>query len=237
MSDSCRPEFDQFSENYEELLADPIRRRFAPSDSLFFHARKRKVLQDYFRRRRTDTHALAYLDVGCGKGELLSLARGDFGRVAGCELSTGMLRASNLCAKGIDTRQQDDPLHIPFAESEFDLVTAVCVFHHVRPAARPTLLREMRRVLKPEGTLAVIEHNPYNPVTLLIVSRTQVDVDAILLRPDETIRLYGEAGLRAEEVRYFLYVPESLFRQFGRIEALFSKLPLGGQYVVFGRPA
>jgi diadenosine tetraphosphate (Ap4A) HIT family hydrolase len=95
----------------------------------------------------------------------------------------------------------------------------------------------MRRVLKPEGTLAIIEHNPYNPVTLLIVSRTPVDADAILLRPDETLRLYREAGLRAEEVRYFLYLPESLFQRFGRIEAMFSKLPLGGQYVAFGRPA
>jgi len=42
--------------------------------------------------------------------------------------------------------------------------------------------------------------------------------------------------LKAEELRYFLYLPESLFQRFRRIEALFSKLPLGGQYVVFGRP-
>jgi SAM-dependent methyltransferase len=97
------------------------------------------------------------------------------------------------------------------------------------------LLREMGRVLKPEGTLAIIEHNPYNPVTLLIVSRTPVDADAILLRPDEILRLYREAGLRPEELRYFLYLPEWLFQRFGRIEGLFSKLPLGGQYVVFGR--
>jgi len=236
MSDSSKSEFDQYSENYECLLADPIRRRFAPSDSLFFHVRKREVLRDYFRRRRTDTQSLAYLDVGCGKGELVSLARSDFGRVAGCELSAGMLRAGNLFAKGIETRQQEDPLRIPFGESQFDLVTAVCVFHHVRPAMRLKLLREVRRVLKPGGTLAVIEHNPYNPVTLLIVRRTPVDADAILLCPDEMLRLYREAELKAEELRYFLYLPESLFQRFRRIEALFSKLPLGGQYVVFGRP-
>ena len=228
------PEFDQFSGSYEQLLNDPIRNRFAPGGAEFFHLRKRNLIRDYFRRRRTDTRKLAYLDVGCGKGELASLLRGDFARIAGCDPSAGMLKAGELSSNGIEMRVQDDAGRIPFEDSEFDFVTAVCVFHHVPLAARGTLMGEVRRVLKRGGTLAIIEHNPYNPVTRLIVGRTPVDADAILLRPAETRRLFREAGLAVDDQRFFLYFPESLYRRLGRLESALTKVPLGGQYAVFG---
>ena len=232
-----RPEFDQFSESYEQLLNDPIRGRFSPGGTEFFHIRKRDLIRDYFRRRRTDTRKLAYLDLGCGKGELASLLRNDFGRVVGCDPSAGMLGAGELASQGIETRVQDDPGRIPFEAGEFDFVTAVCVFHHVPPAARGALLLEARRVLKPGGTLAIIEHNPYNPVTRLIVSRAPVDADAILLHPSETRGLFRHAGLTIDDQRYFLYFPESVYRRLSRLESALGKVPLGGQYAVFGRSA
>ena len=232
-----KPEFDQFSESYEQLLNDPIRDRFSPGGTEFFHLRKRDLIRDYFHRRQTDTRKLAYLDLGCGKGELASLLRDDFARVTGCDPSAGMLSAGELVSKGIETRVQDDPGRIPFEAGVFDFVTAVCVFHHVPLAARAALVQEARRVLKPAGTLAIIEHNPYNPVTQLIVRRAPVDADAILLRPAETRRLFREAGLVIDDQRYFLYFPESMYQRLSRLESALAKVPFGGQYAVFGRTA
>src|ERR1035437_5778167 len=126
-----KPEFDHYSDSYEQLLNDPIRDRFGSGGSEFFHLRKRDLIRAYFQRRRTDTSKLAYLDLGCGKGELASLLRNDFSRVAGCDPSEGMLRAGGLASKGIEARVQDDPGCIPFEAAAFDFVTAVCVFHHV----------------------------------------------------------------------------------------------------------
>ena len=229
-----KPEFDHFSGSYDRLLNDPIRDRFSPGGAEFFHLRKRDLIRDHFRRRQTDAGKLAYLDLGCGKGELVSLLRNDFARVAVCDPSEGMLRAGELVSKGIETRVQDDPGRIPFEGAAFDFITAVCVFHHVPPSARAALVREARRVLKPGGTLAIIEHNPYNPVTRLIVSRTPVDADAILLRPTETIRLFRGAGLAVDDRRYFLYFPESIYRRLSGLESALGKVPLGGQYAVFG---
>src|ERR1035441_9050199 len=103
-----KPEFDQFSESYEQLLEDPIRNRFSPGGTEFFHLRKRDLIRDYFRHRGTDTKKLAYLDLGCGKGELACLLRGDFAHVAGCDPSAGMLQAGELVSKGVETRVQDD---------------------------------------------------------------------------------------------------------------------------------
>jgi len=229
------PEFDRFSASYEQLLKDPLRDRFAANGTEFFHSRKRDLILDYFRRRRIDTHGLAYLDLGCGKGELVCLLRDAFAKVAGCDPSGQMLKAGGLDARGIEARVQVDPGSIPFDPGAFDFVTAVCVFHHVPPQARAALAREMRRVLKPGGVAAIIEHNPFNPITRLIVSRTPVDADAILLRPMETRGLFEKTGFAVDQSQYFLYFPQTVYHRIGKLESKLAKIPLGGQYTVFGR--
>ena len=231
----AKPEFDDYSRDYERLLKDPIRDRFSPGGTEFFHVRKRDLILEYFRRRRSDTRKLSYLDVGCGYGELVSLLKGNFARVAACDVSEGMLQAGNLAAKGIDARVQHEPAQLPYPNGSFDFVTAVCVYHHVPPPARTPLIREMRRVLRPGGVLSIIEHNPYNPATRLIVSRTPVDADAILLPPSESRELVRQAGLNVDDQSYFLYFPEGVYRKLSWLEAALAKFPLGGQYAVFGR--
>jgi len=232
MNDRAR--FDDLSGSYEELLRDPIRDRFTGQEKAFFHLRKRDVILDYFRRRGADTTRLTYLDAGCGKGELVTALQPHFRQAAGCDISAEMMRS----IQGIETRVQDDPLKIRFPDASFDFVSAVCVYHHVPPADRAALTREMARALKPRGVFAIIEHNPINPVTRLIVSRTPVDADAILLPAGETRGLLRSAGLAIAEERYFLYFPEKIYRPLGWLENWLKRVPLGGQYVVFGnKPA
>ena len=90
-------------------------------------------------------------------------------------------------------------------------------------------------MLRPGGIFCLIEHNPFNPVTRLIVSRTSVDADAVLLRATEARQLACEAGLAPLEQDYFLYFPRMLYGYLGRLEAVLSKVPLGGQYALFSR--
>jgi SAM-dependent methyltransferase len=223
--------FDRLSASYDELLKDPIRDRFTGSDSVFFHLRKRDLIREFFRRRGGGTGEMAWLDLGCGKGELLAAMGGDFRRAAGCDLSSEMMQG----IQGAETRRQEDPLRIPYADGEFDFITAVCVYHHVPVTDRPRLTSEICRVLKPGGILAIIEHNPLNPATRLIVSRTPVDDDAVLLAARETRALMKQAGLAVEDQEYFLYFPQALYRRLAPLERLLRNAPLGGQYAVFGR--
>jgi len=223
--------FDELSSSYEDLLRDPIRDRFAGQESTFFHRRKSELIRRFFRRRNIDTSGLRHLDVGCGKGELLSMLRADFKHSAGCDVSVDMMREIT----GVETRVQIDPLQIPFEDGSFDLVTAVCVYHHVPVADRPSLTQEIQRVLKPGGIFCMIEHNPRNPVTRLIVSRTPVDADAILLEAAEARGLAAGAGLLPVEHSYFLYFPQTLYRYVGWMEGMLTKLPFGGQYALFSQ--
>lgn len=227
MTDKRR--FDELATSYEELLKDPIRDRFSGDESLFFHQRKSELIRRFLRYRKMDPSSLRYLDVGCGKGELATLLKKDFLYTAVCDLSGEMMQHITE----IEARIQETPTTVPFGDSEFDFVTAVCVYHHVPPALRPGLTAEIVRVLRPGGIFCMIEHNPLNPVTRLIVSRTPVDADAILLYAREARALVCQAGLRRLEQDYFLYFPQGAYSQIGRIEPLLSRIPLGGQYAVF----
>jgi len=223
--------FDQLSPSYDELLRDPIRERFTGQEPGFFHRRKADLIRRFFRRRGMSTSGFRYLDVGCGKGELLGLLQPDFKQVAGCDVSQEMMQQ----VTEIETRVQKHPLRIPFGDAEFEPATAVCVYHHIPAPDHPTLTSEIARVLRPGGTFCMIEHNPFNPVTRLIMSRTLVDADAILLPASQACRLAAAAGLAPIAQDYFLYLPRALYRYLGRLEGALAKAPLGGQYAVFSR--
>ena len=220
-------EFDRYAAEYDELLRDPIRDGFS-GGARFFHERKWDLIQEFFNRRKRDTTRLRWLDVGCGKGELLALGASRFERVVGCDPAREMSAGAQ-----VETVYQPDAARLPFAAGEFDFVTAVCVFHHVERASRAPLVAEMARVLRPGGVACMMEHNPWNPVTRLIVSRTPVDADALLLSSREAARLLRQARLDVLEKRYFLYLPAKLYHAAGGIENALAKVPAGGQYAVF----
>ena len=228
--DSKKPEFDDYAANYDELTRNPIRDRFA-ENKVFFHTRKWSLIEDFFRQRQTPLSDKRWLDMGCGKGELLSIGESAFGSVAGCDFSAGMLSD----CKGIDVRVQSKPTELPFEDQSFDFVTAVCVYHHVPPADRPPLTKEVFRLLKPGGIFCIIEHNPLNPLTQMIVRSLPVDKDAILLGGWETRSLQRGAGLTIQKTVNFLFFPELLYSKLSFVEGWLGSIPMGGQYAVFAQ--
>jgi SAM-dependent methyltransferase len=225
------PEFDAYAQQYAELLRDPLRERFA-GENRFFVERKLDVIRAFFHRRGIDTKRINWLDVGCGCGDLLQMGRQLFASAAGCDPSTEMLQ--RCATDGIDVQQQPRIDRIPAGDQSFDFVTAVCVYHHVPVETRLELTREILRVLRPNGIVSVIEHNPFNPVTRLIVSRTPVDANAKLLSGGQTRHLVVSASGKVLQTRYFLYLPEPVHRHFAWLENRLGKLAMGGQYAVFG---
>jgi SAM-dependent methyltransferase len=224
------PEFDSYAREYSELIRDPLREKFA-AESRFFAERKLQVIQAFFRGMNLETRNMTWLDVGCGFGDLLKMGRASFASVKGCDPSKEMLGA----AGDLDVRHQPSDVELPFDSHSFDFVTAVCVYHHIAREQRGKLTAEIMRVMRPGGIFALIEHNPWNPVTRLIVSRSPVDQHAILLYAGEGARMAQAAGAAVLQTRYFLFLPESFYRRAGWVENAARSIPLGGQYVVFSR--
>lgn len=113
----------------------------------------------------------AALDIGCGRGAVLVQVaqRLPTGHVTGIDLwrsvdQSGNSEAateSNLVANGIQdlvTLETGDMTKLPFADKAFDLVTASLAIHNVRAAdGRASAIREAVRVLKPGGSLIIVD--------------------------------------------------------------------------------
>jgi demethylmenaquinone methyltransferase/2-methoxy-6-polyprenyl-1,4-benzoquinol methylase len=107
------------------------------------------------------------LDLCCGTGDLaFALARAGKARIIGADFAHTMLvRARDKSATVASSKDQDrsspmlffeaDALRLPFADASFDLVTAAFGFRNL--ANYEAGLREIQLVLKPGGTIAILE--------------------------------------------------------------------------------
>jgi SAM-dependent methyltransferase len=143
--------------NYDSIAADYA--AFvdsAPFNALYERPAMISMLPDLDNRR--------ILDAGCGSGwyAMQLLARG--ATVDGIDLSPAMVdyARARLHAAGSDDRVTlqvgDLARPLPFADAIFDGIVSPLVLHYMRDW-RPAL-REMRRVLRPDGWLLFSTHHP-----------------------------------------------------------------------------
>ena len=221
--------FDSYQNNYRAVVQSSI--DFSGLSHDFFQRAKVDLLRELIADRLGGGRP-AMLDVGCGVGSFHPLLRGMVGRLAGIDVS-----AASIAQARADNRDADyqafDGRTFPHASASFDLVTAICVLHHVAPAEWPGFMGEMRRVVRPGGLVCVIEHNPLNPLTRLAVMRCEFDRDAHLLGAGKVQNLMTASGLREIGARYFLLLPWAT-KAARRVESGLRRLPLGAQYAAFG---
>jgi ubiquinone/menaquinone biosynthesis C-methylase UbiE len=100
------------------------------------------------------------LDVGCGTGAQLS-AYADAGcRVSCVDVSPGMLSVARRRLGPEAELREGSGTMIPFADDAFDLATISFVLHEVPLSDRVNILQEMRRVVKSDGRILVIDFLP-----------------------------------------------------------------------------
>jgi ubiquinone/menaquinone biosynthesis C-methylase UbiE len=99
------------------------------------------------------------LDVGCGTGTLLELLE----RIEPGAVATGLDPDANALARArrkvraavtLDCGYADA---LPYSSATFDRVFSTLMLHHLEADAQSPALREMHRVLKPDGALLVLD--------------------------------------------------------------------------------
>jgi len=120
---------------------------------------------------------------------------------------------------------------LPYDADSFHVVLVCCVLHHAAPDERVALLREGARVLAPGGRLYLFEHNPWNPITRLVVGGTSMDRNATLLSAAEVRAGLRRIGVHDVKTNYLMFFPPR-WSWCRRLEDLLEWCPFGGQYVV-----
>ena len=94
------------------------------------------------------------LDACCGTGDLAVAAEREGGIVTGLDFSTAMLERARRKSDTVDW-VEGDLLALPFEDGSFDAATVGFGVRNV--ASLEAGLRELRRVLRPGGRLAILE--------------------------------------------------------------------------------
>jgi demethylmenaquinone methyltransferase / 2-methoxy-6-polyprenyl-1,4-benzoquinol methylase len=94
------------------------------------------------------------LDACCGTGDLALAADAEGGDVVGLDFAERMLALARCKSAHVDW-VRGDVLALPFADESFDAATIGFGLRNVED--RPKALRELRRVLRPGGRVAILD--------------------------------------------------------------------------------
>jgi SAM-dependent methyltransferase len=190
-----------------------------------------------------------YLDFGCGNGRMLkSLLKSEAAkplveqgrlRLFGFDTSVESINEAKSLMGDDRVCLVSDLNRLP-GDVRFDFVISCHVFHHIPPAERAETVAALANRMKPSSRLVIWEHNPFNPITRMLVKMCPFDDDARLLTLNTTKTLFGKNAFRCLEHAYVNVFPPRWLRlnAASAAEVKLSRLPIGAQYwVMFERDA
>jgi SAM-dependent methyltransferase len=229
-------EFDQYADNYHGRIDHPLR-HLAAGTSNYFIELKCFELANLLRELSLEPAELTVVDVGCGIGDFERQLPVRFRRLFSLDLSLEMLRiAQNTKGDRALNYLCADAGSIPLRTNTADLVFASCLLHHLPLENTAQTFAELHRICKPGGWVVLFEHNPFNPLTQVVVRTTPLDRDAHLLTPNSVSNAMRAHKFAEIQRRFILFAPARLDRMlYRRIRHQLYPIPLGAQYLVMGR--
>lgn len=228
--------FDSYAEKYKEIHNKNV--RIFGENTDYFLKVKVEILLEKLKTFGLISKKLKVLDIGCGIGRFEEQIhfKGINWDIYGIDISFNSLKVAkkSLSSPNFSFIRFDGDI-FPFLDDSFDLVVAICVFHHILPEKRIKAIEEIHRVLKRGGYVFIFEHNPTNPLTRFIVNHCEFDKDSFLLSHREVKELFVSGSIVPILLEYFLFFPHFL-RFLRPVEKKFlRKIFFGGQFYYIGR--
>ena len=158
------------------------------------------------------------LDVGCGIGGAVRYIAHQVGcRTTGIDITPDFIQAARTLSEAVDLHDRTDfdigsALAMPYETGSFDAVISIHAAMNI--ADRETLYREMARVLKPGGVLALYDVMRREEGDLLFpVPWADSPAISHLLTPEETGALLEQAGREVTLAEDRTAMAEAFFRQ------------------------
>jgi SAM-dependent methyltransferase len=226
-------EFDRFADQYTEQH----RLNIAFSGEIPEYFAEYKIAE---LKRTADRYGVGVsriLDFGSGVGYSIPHVRKHF--------PTATLTCADISFRSLEVSQSHfpdvnhllvDEGRIRVEDDSVDLTFSACVFHHIPHSEHIPWLRELLRVTRRGGLVAIFEHNPLNPLTVHAVNTCPFDVNARLILARHLFQKTKAAGWDRPSIRYHCFFPRklALLRQF---EYYLEWIPFGAQYsIVWKKP-
>jgi SAM-dependent methyltransferase len=224
-------DFNEHKDSYVQTIESSLRMSGKEHD--FFIKVKAECLKTIIQQYFPENTIPRLLDIGCGHGLIHKHLDVNKLNIVGVEVAEEVLVLAKKSNPQVRYLAHDGKT-LPVDDGQFDIALAICVMHHVPPFEWMGFLKEMKRVLKPNGIALIFEHNPYNPVTRYIVANNILDADAVLLSGQKIKKMLQATGFKQIKNRNILFTPfaHSAFRW---VDKVLSKIPLGAQYYSIGR--
>lgn len=221
--------FDDIAPKYRDIHNENLKVTGLSTD--FFAEKKIQIIaQD-----NPQANNLKILDFGCGDG-ILEIYLNKY--LPACSVfgidpsEKSILEAKNK--KLINTSFSEfNGQKIPYPDNTFDIIIVAQVLHHIDKKNHLSVIKEMYRVLKKNGSVYIFEHNPFNPFTRYIVKTCVFDKGVKLLRPKYLSSHINNAGFEKNILNYMSFFPNKYFlKKLIKYENYLKKIPLGAQYYI-----
>jgi len=216
--------YDNLLGKYEELLGK--------SYDYYMKVKACKILD--IAKRFKNPQKLRCLDLGCGTGKAEEILFNDFKEILGLDISQVMIKKANSKKLKNCTFIVGDALKTNLSSNSSDVVFSICLLHHISKEKHGNLIKEAKRLAKRGGILIFFEHNKHNPITRYMAGKCPIDDVTKLLYPSYLKSLFLDNKIADVQVEYLLFFPRIL-SGLSYFEKYLKKIPLGGQYVVYGK--
>ncbi len=170
-----------------------------------FLARQRVRLADRLIPERARSGRI--LDVGCGTSPLFLMTT-RFHEKYGLDKildADARCRGQNIIIENHDMERKET---LPYGDGFFDVVTMLAVFEHIEPADLVSTLKEVNRVLKPEGVYILTTPAAWTDrllkilAKLKLVSKEEIEEHKDTYNHKKIIGLLTGAGFNEGKIQY-----------------------------------